>query len=203
MYEMQAAVGEDMALASALHVPGHHLLACQAEAFGTPFSAPPLQSLESAASLGEDEKQVRAPPRGARGAEAGRGWAPPPRNSSSGGDGAGRAAATWPRAAAAPRAHRPPPARPPPPAVCRVPRGAAGHGRAHRGADRAPARRAHCVHGASGGAAWGCGGPGARARRCFGCARQAGPECRRARGSGFVAAARLAGCPAAAPTDLL
>lgn len=35
--EMRAAVGEDMALASTLHVPAHHLLQCQAEAYGTPF----------------------------------------------------------------------------------------------------------------------------------------------------------------------
>jgi hypothetical protein len=74
--ELRSAVAEDMVLASTLHVPGHHLLACRAEAFGTPFSAPPLQTLESADSLGEDAKQVRTaqPCVVQAGCEAAAGW---------------------------------------------------------------------------------------------------------------------------------
>ncbi|GBF96146.1 hypothetical protein Rsub_08894 [Raphidocelis subcapitata] len=58
--EMRAAVGEDMVLASTLHVPAHHVLACKAEAYGTPFSAPALQALHAATSLAEDDKQFAA-----------------------------------------------------------------------------------------------------------------------------------------------
>ncbi|KAI8474306.1 MAG: hypothetical protein J3K34DRAFT_465786 [Monoraphidium minutum] len=38
--------GTDAALAATLHAPAHQILACQAEAYGTPFKAPALQALD-------------------------------------------------------------------------------------------------------------------------------------------------------------